>query len=714
MQAPAFGCGVVDGNYMTIHHTDNAWILETAQTAYALGINHAGLLTHRYWGLRLPHVGDYPPVPDFKRWASFDSEAHHTPEEYPAYAGAKYTDPCLKLTYADGVRDCVLAFDSADVSDDTLRLHLRDAHYPLEVTLDYRVHAAHNLIERSAVITNNGDALLVIDRALSAIWHVPPHAPAENYRLTHLSGRWFDEFHIQRTLLTPGLKVLESRRLTTSHYANPWAALDRGNADEDSGDVWFAALAWSGNWRLAAEVTDYGTTRLLIGLNDWDFAWRLLPGESFATPISYGGYTDAGFGAASRTLHRFIREDVVPHKEALHEVLYNSWEATTFNVDVESQGKLAELAAHMGVELFVVDDGWFHGRKDDHAGLGDWWPDERKFPDGLNPLIERVNMLGMGFGLWIEPEMVNPDSDLYRAHPDWVIHFPTRARTEMRNQLILNLARADVQAALIERIDQLLTEYHIAFIKWDMNRNVSEPGWPDAPGEARELWVRYVQGLYHVWDTLRARHPHVIWQSCSGGGGRADLGILQRADQIWVSDNTEATARLGIQEGFSQVFPAATMEAWVTDMGRGLVPLAFRFHASMCGILGVGGNLFRWTDAERAEAAHWIARYKEIRPIIQSGEQYRLRSAQASTFSAVQYVSQDRSESVLFAFRTYLPDPAILPPIYLRGLDPNARYTVEGLLDGARSGQAWMHAGLTLPLGNLESTMRRIRLVSRR
>lgn len=697
---------------MPIHCTDNTWILETAHTAYVVGLNNARFLVNRYWGLRLPHVGDYPPAPNPSDWVSFTAATHLMPEEYPAYAGPKYIDPCLKLTYADDVRDCVLIFDSVDVQEDTLDLHLRDTHYPLRVTLHYRVHSAFDLIERSAVITNDGETPVVLERVMSAVWHVPPHAPAEGYRLTHLSGRWADEFQIQREWLRPGLKVLESRRLTTSHHANPWAALDRGSASEDAGEVWFTALAWSGNWRLAAEVTDFGSTRLLIGLNDWDFAWRLSPGESFSTPASYGGYTEHGFGAASHALHHFIREEVVPHKETLHEVLYNSWEATTFNVDVKSQSKLAELAAQMGVELFVVDDGWFHGRKDDHAGLGDWWPDEQKFPAGLGPLIDKVNALGMDFGLWIEPEMVNPDSDLYRAHPDWIIHFPTRTPSEMRNQLILNMARTDVQDALIEQLDWLLTEYHISFIKWDMNRNVSEPGWPSAPGDARELWVRYVQGLYRVWDTLRARHPMVIWQSCSGGGGRADLEILRRADQIWASDNTEATARLRIQEGFSHVFPASTMEAWVTDAGRGLVPLAFRFHTSMCGVLGVGGNLLRWSDAERAEAAHWIARYKEIRPIIQFGEKYRLRSAQDLAFSAVQYVSQDRSESVLFAFRTYLPDPAILPPLYLRGLDPDARYTVEGLLDGARSGQAWMHAGLMLQLGNLESTMRRIRRVS--
>jgi alpha-galactosidase len=694
---------------MPIHTTDHGWVLETRITGYALGLNQAGLLTHRYWCTRLPRSEDYPAAPHPSPWP-FNSPAQLIPEEYPGYEDIKFIDPCLKVTFADGVRTVVLRFESAEQHDGDppeLRIHLRDTVYPLRLTLHYRVHAAYDLIERWVTAQNQGDAPITIERIWSAQWHMPP---GEGYRLTHLTGRHLDEMHLRREPLVHGLKVLESRRLTTSHHHNPWFAVDRGNADEDTGEVWFGVLAWSGNWKICAEVTDFSSTRINIGINDWDFAWRLQPGETFTTPSSYAGYTTEGFGGASRRLHDFIRDTLLPHGHAIHKVLYNSWEATGFDVDEGSQVRLAELAAEMGVELFVLDDGWFHGRNDDTAGLGDWWPDERKFPHGLGPLIERVNALGMEFGLWIEPEMVNPNSELYRAHPDWVIHFPTRARTESRNQLILNFARLDVQEYIIGQIDRLLSENNIAFIKWDMNRNVSEPGWPDAPGDPRELWVRYVQGLYRVWGTLRERHPQVIWQSCSGGGGRADLGILRLADQIWVSDNTEPTARLAIQEGFSHVFPANTMEAWVTDMGPTYLPLAFRFHVSMGGVLGVGGDLLRWTPERRAEAARWIALYKEIRPIIHYGDRYRLRSPQAHPFSAVQYVSKDRAESVLFAFRTHLPPPAQLPPLYLRGLDPDARYAIEGIA-GARSGAAWMYAGLHLELKDFESTVRRIQRV---
>ena len=628
-------------------------------------------------------------------------------EEYPAYGGVKYSDPCLKLSFEDGTRDVVLRFETDEIENsdpELLKLHFRDHYYPLRLTLCYRVHARYDLIERWVEV-HSFEQPVQVERIWSAQWHLLDN---QSYRLTHLAGRWAGEMKIIREILTPGTKVLESRRLTSSHYHHPWFAIDLGSANEEQGEVWFGTLAWSGNWKLSAEVDTYGTTRISMGLNDWDFSLNLQPGSSFTTPSCFGGYSASGFGCASRVLHDFIREQKLPHGQMLHKVLYNSWEATEFNVDVGSQVHLAELAAEMGVELFVLDDGWFHGRSGDTAGLGDWWPDEKKFPNGLTPLINRVNELGMEFGLWFEPEMVNPDSDLYRAHPDWVIHFPNRARSEARHQLILNFARPDVRQYIIEKMDHILLENNIQFIKWDMNRNVSEPGWPDAPKEARELWVRYVEGVYEVWHTLSTRHPKVIWQSCSGGGGRCDLGMLSLADQVWTSDNTEPTARLEIQEGFSMLYPANIMEAWVTDMGRADLSLEFRMHVSMCGSLGIGGHLVRWGAERRAEAARWVGVYKEIRPIIQHGRQYRLISPQQHAYSAVQYVTQDGAEGVLFVFRTHLPEPAVLPFIHLRGLDPLGLYEIEGQ-PGIRSGQSWMESGLSIPLKDYQSVLRRIR-----
>lgn len=713
---------------MPIFSFENTWVLETRNTAYVFGLNKKGAPVHHYWGARLPNPTEYTtpadapafpfpmPLPD-PADPSRPVELPPMPplpdtytlkfEEYPSYGGVKYTDPCLKLQFADGVRDAVLAFADFSIiesSSPELVIHLKDVHYPFTLDLHYRVHEDYDLIERWATLENGGDTPITIERAFSALWNLPD---GDGYFLTHLNGQWIDEFHIKREELIPGLKVLDSRRIITSHQFSPWFAVDRGLAYEDAGEVWFGALAWSGNWKLTAEVTEYANTRISMGINDWDFAWKLEPGSTFTTPSAFGGFTKNGFGAASRALHDYTRDLVLPNGHALHKVLYNSWEATTFNVDEPSQVALAEIAAKIGVELFVMDDGWFHKRNLDNAGLGDWWPDEVKFPNGLGGLIQKVNDLGMEFGLWIEPEMVNPDSDLYRAHPDWVLHFPTRARTESRNQLILNMAREDVQDYIIEMIDRLLAENNIAFIKWDMNRSASEPGWEGAPGDPREVWVRYVEGVYRVWGALRQRHPQVVWQSCASGGGRADLGILRLADQVWVSDNTEPVARLSIQEGYSMMLPANTMEAWVTDSGTIPLSLEYRFHVSMCGSLGVGGNLKHWSQADLAVAKKCIQRYKEIQSVVQLGDQYRLSSPQKHAFSAVQYVSKDKTEAVLFVFRTIIPDPARLPILYLRGLDPEILYKMDGH-EQPRSGKAWMEAGVKIELMNLHSKVIRI------
>ena len=516
------------------HIGTTQWILETRNTGYAFGLNDAGRVAHAYWGRRLALSSDYPAPESPAGWASFNGPAQLTNEEYPGYGGLNYSEACLKVSFADGVRDVVLRFAAAELiqgEDPQISLVLEDVYYPLRLTLHYRVYEAYDLIERWVSLENRGQEAITLERVWSAQWHLPY---GDHYWLSHLGGRWLDEFHVQHEALVRGVKVLESRRLTTSHHHSPWFAIDDGTATEEQGEVWFGALAWSGNWKLAAEVTDFMSTRVNIGVNDFDFAWRLQPGESFTTPAALAGYTISGFGAASRCLHDYIRDRVLPRGHELRKVLYNSWEATLFDVDEASQTRLAEMAAEMGVELFVMDDGWFHGRNNDHAGLGDWWPDAAKFPDGLQPLITVVNRLGMDFGLWVEPEMVNPDSDLYRAHPDWVIHFPTRPRSEARNQLILNLARADVQDYLIEQLDRLLTENNIAFIKWDMNRNVSEPGWSDSPRRpARTVGALRLRRVSRLGDTARAASAgdlaKLLWRRRPGrsgdfAAGRPNLG----------------------------------------------------------------------------------------------------------------------------------------------------------------------------------------------
>jgi alpha-galactosidase len=415
-------------------------------------------------------------------------------------------------------------------------------------------------------------------------------------------------------------------------------------------------------------------------------------------------------------LHRFERERILPGgaSSRLRPVLYNSWEATEFKVNEQGQRDLAAKAAKLGVEMFVMDDGWFGARNNDRAGLGDWFVNPEKFPQGLKGLVDYVNSLGMDFGLWVEPEMVNANSDLYRKHPDWVINFAGRPRSELRNQMILNLAREDVRQHLFEALDRLATEYNVRYFKWDMNRSFTEPGWPEAaPADERKLWVAYTRNLYDIMDRLRAKHPKLEIESCSGGGGRIDLGILQRVDEVWPSDNTEAFDRLRIQEGFSMAYAPKIMSAWVTDvpnMNQRSTSLPYRFLVAMQGALGVGVNLNKFTEADSEIATRMIAIYKRIRATVQTGDLYRIASPRTEDVTVNQYVAADGRQSVLFAFRHSQQLRADAPAIQFRGLDEKAVYKLEmvnaGGGGGGRGTQApreysgayLMHMGLNLNL----------------
>ena len=690
------------------------WVLTTRDSTYALGVGADGALRHLYWGAPLWRADDLAAPAVRRDVSSFDPRQMLENEEYPGWGGPRYYEPALKVSREDGDRDLVLHYSSHHIQGNDLEISLKDVNDPIEVTLRYRLYPEYGMIARSATVRNGTKGALAVNSAQSATWYLPP---GDGYRLTYLSGRWAAETQINREPIHEGQKVIESRKGHTSHNFNPWFAIDGGAANEQHGGVWFGALAWSGNWRIAIEQTPYRQVRVTGGMNSFDFAYRLNPGESLETPQFFAGYSAEGFGGASRLLHRFTREKILPGglSSRLRPVLYNSWEATTFAVNEAGQKALAEKAAKLGVELFVVDDGWFGKRNNDRAGLGDWVVNPQKFPQGLKPLIDTVNGLKMDFGLWVEPEMINADSDLYRAHPDWVINFPGRPRSELRNQMILNLARNDVKEYIFSVLDKLATENNIRYFKWDMNRSFSEPGWPEAgSADEQKLWVQYVRNLYDIIDRLRAKHPKLEIESCSGGGGRVDLGILQRVDEVWASDNTEAFDRLRIQEGFSMAYPAKVMSAWVTDVpnmnGRS-TPLTYRFLVAMQGALGVGANLNKWTDADSATATKMIALYKRIRETVQLGDLHRLLSPRDSDVTANQYVSADGKQSVVFAFRHSQEYNTAAPAIHLQGLDEKAIYKLEAIdnklveRQPQLSGAYLMHAGLNVNLrGDFDGT----------
>ena len=679
------------------------WYLNTVNSTYVIGVNERNELQNVYWGGRLFGTADFTAARSTPERSSFDPSETRTREEFPAWGGRRFFEPALKITRPDGDRDVVLIYNGFKMTPGTLTIDMRDVQDKVFVTLSYNVYAADGVIEKHSTIRNETKDKLLLESAQSGVWSMPP---GDGYRLTYVSGRWAAEDQISQESIHPGMKVLESRRGNTSHNANPWFMIDDSRATEETGRVWFGALGWSGNWRLSIEQTPYNQVRVTGGFNTFDFGYELQPGESLETPPFYGGYSGGGFGAASRMLHRFEREEILPGgvQSRLRPVLYNSWEATTFNVDEAGQKTLAAKAASIGVELFVIDDGWFGKRNNDHAGLGDWFVNKQKFPNDLQPLIAEVNRLGMDFGLWVEPEMVNPDSDLYRAHPDWVLNFTGRPRSELRNQLVLNLARPDVAAFVFDALDRLAATYNIRYFKWDMNRSLTEPGWPAVPtDDQKKVWVEYVRNYYGILDKLRAKHPKLEIESCSGGGARVDLGVLKHVDEVWTSDNTEAFDRLRIQEGFSYAYAPKVMSAWVTDVpnmnGRG-TPLQYRFLVAMQGALGIGANLNKWTGEDFDLARRMVTLDKQLRATIQTGDLYRLLSPRDSDVTANQYVSQDGNRSVLFAFRHSQQYDLPAPSLFLRGLDAKASYTLT-FLDGRtmdQTGAFLMQRGVDLNL----------------
>jgi len=416
------------------------FILDAGKVTYVFGINQQSMLQHIYWGGHVGREEDFA-TPSTKEWSAFDLSTTTTPQEYPGWGAGLYVEPSLKVTFPDGNRDLVLHYMAHQIAGNTLTVTLKDIERALLVHLHYTVYPQTGMLRREVTIENRTDKAVVLESAQSAAWYLPQ---GDGYRLRYLTGRWAGEWQLTEEPVHPGMKVLESRRGSTSVEANPWFALDRvGNSDSEHGSVWFGALGWSGSWRISVEQTAQQQVSVTGGFNPFDFGYRLAAGESLTTPSFYAGYTDGGIGEASRILHVFERTEILPSGSGsrTRPVLYNSWYATEFKVDEAGQIALAEKAASLGVERFVMDDGWFGERNDDHAGLGDWNVNLKKFPNGLGPLIRHVKDLGMDFGLWVEPEMVNPDSNLYRQHPDWAMHFEGRPRTEARNQLVLNLAQ---------------------------------------------------------------------------------------------------------------------------------------------------------------------------------------------------------------------------------------------------------------------------------
>ncbi|MEU5874923.1 alpha-galactosidase [Glycomyces sp. NPDC047369] len=644
------------------------WHLSGAGLSYVVGLGD-GLPRQLYWGPRIPDGAVPSLVQEWREAYSFDDRLH-TGAELLGELGPQFATPSLQLRHPDGAKGFAWNYRDAAVDGDALAISFTDR--DLVLTLHYRLWDT-GVLDRWASI--EAGAAVEVSRFDSAAWTLPHWG---GYRLSHLSGEWAGEWQLRRTELPVGETVLGSRRGNTSHQANPWIALDDGTATETTGTVYSANLAWSGSWRVQLRRSAQGRVSVTGGAGQEGLRWTLREGETWTTPVYSGLFSGEGFGGASRAWHEHLRRHVMPTADEDAPVLFNSWEAVFFEVSEEKQLPLVELAARIGCEQFVVDDGWFGRRTTDNAGLGDWWHNPERFPDGLTPLADAVHKAGMRFGIWVEPEMVNADSDLYRAHPDWVLRQDGRDRTELRQQMVLDYGRPEVAEWAFGWLDKLLGDNPIDYVKWDHNRPLTEVGRPGSDDPDR-AYFEHVQAVYDLKDRLRRAHPGVRIEGCAGGAARVDPGILRYVDQVWTSDNTDAGDRVNIQYGFSQAYPARAMGAWITDEPSGFnhrtTSLRFRFQVASAGVLAVGGDLSEWSEAELDEAAAHIALYKELRPVVQHGAQYRLGDPETDALTGVQYVLGDRI--AVLAFKTPWHCNRPLAPLRPAGVPSDSRWIDE-------------------------------------
>ncbi len=617
--------------------------------------------------------------------------------EYPRYGSSDYRQGAVSLLQENGSRLAAFAYDSYEILPGkprleglpatyveapeeaaTLVLKLRDKVAGALCELYYTVFS-EGALARSVRIVNEGAQTLVLERAMSLCLDLPDH----DYEWLSLNGAWARERTPAAAPLTAGFQGVESIRGNSSHQSNPFLALRRPHATEQSGEVLGFSLVYSGNFLAQAQVDQNGYTRVLMGINPTWFSWELKPGDAFQAPEAVMVYSDEGLNGMSRRFHRLYRTRLArgPWRDRPRPILINNWEATEFDITEARILKIAAKARACGIEMFVLDDGWFGARRSDRAGLGDWVPAPEVLPDGIRGLSEKVTALGMKFGLWIEPEMVNPDSDLYRAHPDWILRIPGRRETLFRNQCVLDFSRSEVVDHIHGMLAKILRESKISYIKWDMNRSITECHSAVLPPRRQgEVFHRYILGVYALYERLTAEFPDILFESCASGGGRFDPGMLYYAPQAWTSDDTDAYERLKIQYGTSLVYPISAMGSHVSAVpnlqsGR-RVSLRMRADVAFFGTFGYELDLDTLTPEEQAAVARDTAFMKAHRQLIQFGDFYRLASPFEGNDAGWMVVGEDRAAAVVGWYHALHAVNTPARTLRLAGLKPDAAYAV--------------------------------------
>ncbi len=703
---------------------NHLFTLDTAGSSYVIEVFEGNYLLHLYYGGLLPSsANDADALKSLAGRGSFASfcpssptvqDPGFTPDlapmEYSCNGTGDYRLSALQIRNNNGDSSTDIRYTGhriyrgkpelpglpatyADEEEaETLELFAEDSVTGAKVTLIYTVFDGYGAMARSVRVENASEQPLDIERVYSCCVDFPDM----DYRMNHLYGEWYKERTLTQHPLAHGIQSIQSKRGSSSHQHNPFLALSKLDAGEETGEVYGFNLVYSGNFSMEVEVDARGTSRLIGGINPSDFGWHLMPGEIFQSPEMVMVYSADGLGGMSRTFHHLYLRHLIRSvwRDIERPVLINSWEAAYFDFDDDKLVEFAQEAAKLGIDMLVMDDGWFGKRNSDNCSLGDWYVNEDKLHGGLSPLIERVNAAGMKFGIWYEPEMISPDSDLYRAHPDWCLQVKGREKSIGRNQYVLDMSRQDVRDNIFDQMYSLLSRNKVDYLKWDFNRNITEAGSLQlSPERQKEIFHRFVLGTYELMDRFTKAFPNILFENCSGGGGRFDPGMLYYSPQIWCSDNTDAVERLSIQFGTSLCYPISTFGAHVSHNPR--TSIETRSAVAMCGTFGYELDPRILTDEEKAAVRNQIADYHRFSSVIRKGDFYRLVKPEDNRFyCAWEFVSEDRNEFLLTVV-TMRKRPTSYLILRMRGLDPEQMYRDEST-GRMYSGAFLMNAGLNL------------------